>query len=198
MQSFFKKYFVSGALVLVPIIITIWILRGLILWCEDFFTAIIPVSLRPINLFGFEIPGLGLLFTLLLIFLTGIVTRLYIGAKLLHAWDRIINRIPFGRTLYHAIKQFMDTVVASKQQSFRQVVMVEFPTKGNFMIGFITQESSQILKEQTGPNAVNVFVPTSPNPTSGFLIVALRDNIKQINMTPEQAFKLILSGGAIG
>lgn len=197
MKTLFKKYFVSGALVLVPIVMTVWILRAVILWCEDFFTSVIPTPLRPINLFGFEVPGLGLVFTVFLIFLTGVVTRLYIGSKLLALWDRIINKIPFGNTIYRAVKQFTDTVASSQQQSFRQVVLIEFPVAGNHMIGFVTGTTPASLKKVPDQDTINVFIPTSPNPTSGFLVVAPRENVKYVNMTPEQAFKLIVSGGTL-
>jgi len=197
MKTIFKKYFVSGALVLVPIVMTIWILRAVILWCEDLFTTIIPTPLRPVNLFGFELPGLGLLFTVLLVVLTGIITRLYVGSRLLALWDRVISKIPFGNTIYRAVKQFTETVASSKQQSFRQVVLVEFPVAGNHMIGFVTGTTPAALKNLPGQDVINVFIPTSPNPTSGFLVVAPRENVKYVNMTPEQAFKLIVSGGTI-
>lgn len=197
MKTIFKKYFVAGALVLVPIVITIWILRAVILWCEDVFITFVPSSLMPVNLFGFALPGLGLIFTILLVVLTGVVTRLYIGAKFLAMWDRIINKIPFGKSIYRAVKQFTETVASSKQQSFRQVVLIEFPVQGNRMIGFVTGETPPALKDPSMQEMVNVFIPTSPNPTSGFLVMAPRKNLKYVGMTPEQAFKLIVSGGTI-
>ncbi|MDP2600573.1 MAG: DUF502 domain-containing protein [Deltaproteobacteria bacterium] len=197
MKTIFKKYFVSGALVLVPIVMTVWILKAVILWCEDLFTSIVPTPWRPINLFGFELPGLGLLFTIFLVVLTGVITRLYIGSKLLAVWDKIINKVPFGNTIYRAVKQFTETVASSKQQSFRQVVLIQFPVTGNHMIGFITGDTPDPLKNTPDRETVNVFIPTSPNPTSGFLVVAPRENLKYVNMTPERAFKLIISGGTI-
>ncbi|MDO8526373.1 MAG: DUF502 domain-containing protein [Deltaproteobacteria bacterium] len=197
MRSLFKKYFIAGALVLVPIVVTVWILRAVILWCEAFFTALVPLSLQPINLFGIAIPGLGLLFTLLLILMTGMLTRLYLGRKILEWSEKILNRIPFGSSIYSAMKQFMNAVVSSPEASLRQVVLVEYPRRGSFMIGFVTGNTPAIIEKKLGQKSVNIFIPTSPNPTSGFLIIVPMENVTPIDIPADQAFKLIISGGAI-
>lgn len=190
MKTIFKKYFVAGALVLVPIILTIWILKSMILWCDRFFSALIPSSVL-------YIPGLGLIFTVSLILLTGVLTRLYLGRKLIAWGDQLIQKIPFGRSIYGAIKQFLNAVVSTGPSSFSQVVLVEYPRKGSYMIGFVTGDTSAILQKNFEQKMINIFVPTSPNPTSGFLIIAPKENVTPIDMTPEQAFKLIISGGAV-
>ena len=196
MRLLFKKYFVSGALVLVPIVVTIWILKAVILWCEGIFKTLVPTAWQPVYLFGFEIPGLGLIFTILLILLTGLLTRLYIGKQLLIYGEKVIQKIPFGRTIYQAIQQFLKAVVPG-QTNFRQVVLVEYPRRGSYMLGFITGESSETLQRQVGQKMINIFIPTSPNPTSGFLILAPMENVTPVNLSPEQAFKLIISGGTV-
>lgn len=196
MSSIFKKYFIAGALVFVPLVVTIWILKIVIYWCEGIFQTVVPTSWQPISLLGFEIPGLGLLFTIFLILLTGILTRLYMGKKLISLGEKIILKIPFGRTIYQAVQQFLQVVVPG-QSTFQQVVLVEYPRKGSYMLGFITGESSEVFEKQVGQKMINVFIPTTPNPTSGFLVLSPRENVTPINIPPEQAFKLIISGGTV-
>ncbi|OGQ04529.1 MAG: hypothetical protein A3F82_10775 [Deltaproteobacteria bacterium RIFCSPLOWO2_12_FULL_44_12] len=195
-SSIFKKYFIAGALVFVPLVVTIWILKIVIYWCEGIFQTVVPTSWQPISLLGFEIPGLGLLFTIFLILLTGILTRLYMGKKLISLGEKIILKIPFGRTIYQAVQQFLQVVVPG-QSTFQQVVLVEYPRKGSYMLGFITGESSEVFEKQVGQKMINVFIPTTPNPTSGFLVLSPRENVTPINIPPEQAFKLIISGGTV-
>lgn len=186
MRSLFKNYFVAGALVLVPVVLTVWILKGLIAWCDELF-----------SVFGFQLPGAGFVLTIALIFLTGILTRLYLGRKLIALGERILHTIPFGNNIYRVIKQFLNAVVAGGEATPRQVVLVEYPRKGSYMIGFVTGESAQVLEKKLGQKMVHIFIPTTPNPTSGFLILAPRENILPIDIPADQAFKLIISGGTV-
>lgn len=197
MKTFLKKYFVAGAIVLVPIAVTLAVLKAIIFWCEDFFASLLPASLHPAHLFGFPLPGLGLLFTLLLVLLTGVLTRLYLGKKLIATGDRLLSKIPFGRSIYKAAQQFMHAVATPSQASFKQVVLVEFPVKGSHMLGFVTAESGAILKTESGQKMLHIFVPTSPNPTSGFMMILPREQVIPVPLSPESAFKLIISGGAL-
>jgi len=197
LQISLKKYLLAGALVLVPIVVTLAVLKTIIFWCEDFFASFIPVSWQPIHLLGFAIPGLGLLFTLLIVLLTGILTRLYFGRKLIALGDKILSKIPLGRSIYKGVQQFMNAVATPSQNDFRQVVLVEYPRKDSYMIGFVTGESSEIFQQKLGQKMIHVFIPTSPNPTSGFLIVIPRENVTPVNISNEAAFKLIISGGAV-
>lgn len=197
MRTLFKKYFVAGALVFIPMVLTLWILKSIIFWCEDFFISFVPASWRPISLFGFEIPGLGLLFTINLIFLTGVLTRLYIGKKLIAWGDKFIHKIPFGSSIYSASKQFLNAVVSPEQNNFRQVVLVEYPRKGSYMLGFVTGQASEMMQQKMGQKLIHIFIPTSPNPTSGFLILAPLENVTPVDIPPEQAFKLIISSGTV-
>lgn len=197
MRSFFKKTFVAGALVLIPLAVTLWVFKVLIVWSDDFIKAFVPGEIKTLSLFGYEIPGLGLLLTLNLIFLTGILTRLYIGKKLFAVGDRILHRIPLGNSIYRGIQQFMTAVITPTQEKPREVVLVEYPRKGSYMIGFVTGESGPIFREKLGQKMVHVFIPTAPNPTSGFLVLAPRENVIPIDISPEQAFKLVISGGTL-
>lgn len=197
MQNFFKKYFVAGALVLAPIAITAWILKGFILWCENLVIGFLPSSWHPITFWGYSIPGVGLFLTLLLIFLTGVLTRLYLGRKLLAIGDALINKIPFGRGIYSSTKQLLNTIVSTRGNKFHQVVLVEFPKPGNFMLGFVTGETGELICKHLNQKTLNVFVPTAPNPTSGFLIVMAEENVTPVDISPEKAFKFIVSGGSL-
>lgn len=198
MKSFLKNCFVSGALVLVPIVLTFWILRALILWGDDLFHSFVPAYFRTIIFFGYEIPGMGLLFTLILIFLTGVLTRLYFGKKLIALGDWILHKIPFGSGIYGSIKQLLNAIVATGgKKSFQQVVLAEFPKRGNYVVGFVTGDTAVMIQKHLKKPTVTVFVPTAPNPTSGFLIVTPKENITPLDISAEKAFKFIISGGTV-
>lgn len=169
-------------MVLVPIAVTLWVLKILIFWCEDIFEILAPEA--------WEIPGAGVFFTAALIFLTGVLTRLYLGRKFLAIGDWIIHKIPLGRGIYTAIKQLLNALLVTSGKNFHGVVLVPFPCEGSHMIGFVTKEN---VADQT----LNVFVPTTPNPTSGFLLVISAKKVKPLDISAEQAFKLIVSGGTI-
>lgn len=188
MRGIFKKYFVAGALVLVPIAVTVWVLKTIILWCEGIFETLVPVSWQPPGLLGYELPGIGLVFTLLLVLLVGALTRLYLGRKILSVGDWIIHKIPLGRGIYSSMKQLLNAFMVTGEKNFHRVVLVTFPMEGSQMIGFVTQENIAEKK-------LHVFVPTTPNPTSGFLLVVSTDKVRPLNLSVEQAFKLIVSGG---
>lgn len=191
MRHQIKKYFVAGALVLVPLAVTLWVFKTIALWSEGFVETFLPIRLKEITLFGYEIPGLGLLLTFLLILLTGILTRLYLGKKLIAIGDWLIHKIPVGRGIYSSMKQLLQAVMLGGGKNFQQVVLVEFPKEGSAMIGFVTGKNALF------PDKISVFVPTTPNPTSGFLLILSPDKVTPLDITPEQAFKLIVSGGTV-
>lgn len=195
MKSFIKKYLLSGALVLTPIALTLWILKALILWANDLFIDFIPVDWQSIRLFGYELPGVGLVLTLFLIFITGVLTQHFVGQKLLTAGDFILHRIPLGAGIYKSIKQLLNAFVTTGEKGFRQVVLIEW--NKTHVIGFVTGESTEILQKYLKQPMVNVFVPTSPNPTTGILLVAPRERLIPIDIPPEKAFKFIVSGGTV-
>ncbi len=192
-----KKYFASGLFVLIPIAVTVWVLKTIILWCEGIFETLVPAAWREITFLGYTIPGVGLLFTLLLILLLGLLTRLYFGRKLLGLWDRMIYKIPLGRGVYSAVKQFMQAFSSGGGGNFKQVVLVEFPNPGQQMIGFVTAEKSEVFKPHTEEKRLHVFVPTSPNPTTGFLLILPKEAVIPVDLSPDQALKIIVSGGAV-
>ena len=182
MKTLFKKYFVSGALVLIPVFGTLWIIKTLVVWIDNFFASFIPST------FYGNIPGLGLVLAIVLILVVGILTRLYVGKTLIAWGDRLIRRIPFGSSVYTALKQFLHTLASQESGTFKRVVLVEFPNPGVKMIGFIT---NVVLDGR-----VSVFIPTSP-PTTGFLAMVEESKLIPLNISTEQAFKIIISAGAV-
>lgn len=195
-RKWLKQQFSAGLLVLIPIAVTVWVLKTIILWCEGIFETLVPAAWRQLSLFGYPLPGVGLIFTFLLILFIGVLTRLYFGRKLLALGDRIIHKIPLGRGVYSSVKQFLNALISASGKNFRQVVLVEFPRPGSYMIGFVTGTGAAILQKNIKDPSVNVFIPTAPNPTSGFLLVVAEAQVTYLDISPEQAFRLIVSGGA--
>jgi len=197
MKKFLKQSFMAGVLTLLPIAGTIWLLKVLILSAEEFSRSFIPEQFHPEHILGRDIPGAGLLFAVLIILLTGTITRFYVGKRLVSLGDQIFDRIPLGRSIYKAIKQFLNTIAGDKEKTFRKVALVEFPTPGSYMIGFITGLASGETQTKTQEKVWNVFVPTTPNPTTGFLFLLPEQKIIPLEMPVEEAFKLIVSGGVV-
>ena len=197
MRHFLKKYFIAGTLVLAPLAVMVWVFKTIAFWSESFVETFLPIRLQEITLFGHEVPGLGIFLTCLLILLIGILTRLYFGRKLLSFGDWLIYKIPLGSGIYTSTKKLLSALISGGEKNFRQVVLVEFPKPGSRMIGFVTGESADFLQTIPGKTCINVFIPTTPNPTSGFLLIVPRDQVIPIDIGPDQAFKLIVSGGTI-
>ncbi len=193
--TLFRRYFVSGLLVLIPIIGTLWILKVLILYADGLFTGLLPKRFQPEAIFGRSIPGIGLLITVGLVLLVGVLTRMYIGRKVVHLGDRIIGRIPLGRGIYNSIKQFMNAFVSDdEKKQYRRVVAVEYPRRGCYMVGFVVGPTQPAVQERFDHPWISIFLPTSPNPTSGFMISVPEQEVIQLPITVEKAFKYIISG----
>lgn len=197
MKMFFKKYMVAGTIVLVPVVATIWVLIAVIGWADNFVLSLLPRRIWPEVVFGYNIPGVGLLLTIIIILIVGIFTRLYIGNKLLEIGESIFSRLPFGRAIYSATKQVVNMALSQKDPNSHNVVMVEYPKAGSYAMSFLIGESSMMPQKEGEEKNVIVFVPTSPNPTSGFLLFVKRSAIIQTNLTAEDATKFIISGGLL-
>lgn len=191
MGSFIKKCLVSGGLVLAPVALTVWILKLLILWSQNLADPFIPTTWQTFHLFGYEIPGLGIAITVMIVFSTGLLTQMYLGKKIIALGDRLINKIPFGSGIYNSIKQLIHSFASGGTKNFKQVVLVEPFEKDCGMIGFVTGESD------LHSNVLHVFVPTTPNPTTGFLFLLPKEKVIPMNLSVEAAFKLIVSAGTI-
>src|SRR3989338_1441116 len=197
MKDFFRKYLVAGAVVVLPVAGTIWILKTLVLWMDNIAREFIPHALQPEELFGIYIPGVGIFLTIFLLLLVGMFARLYMGKKIIALGDRFLNKIPFGKGIYSLNKQLMNAMMGKNRGAFQRAVLVEYPKKGTYALGFLTSDCSGEIQEKTTSFLVNVFVPTTPNPTSGFLLMVPKEEIIPLQMGIDEAFKLLISGGMV-
>lgn len=191
-----KGYFITGLLVLVPLYITLYVFSLIVGFMEGVFD-ILPTALRPGTYLPVYVPGMGVAFTVALVLLVGLLTQNFLGKRLLGLSERLLARIPVLRIVYNGTKQFMETFFSKDSKGFRKVVLVEFPRKGVYSIGFVTGVSRGGLKDKTEAGAVSVFLPTTPNPTSGFFIVAPEEEVMYLDMKVEDAFKVIMTGGIV-
>ncbi len=191
-----KNYFLTGLLVILPIFITVYVILFLIRGM-DAILKFIPVKYLPDTYLPFHIPGLGLIFVVILVFAVGLLAKNIVGRKIVRLGENIVERIPLVRILYAGVKQLLETIFLKKTDAFKRVALVEYPRRGTYVIGFITGESKGEVQDKTDKNMINVFIPTTPNPTSGFYMLVPDDELVVLNMSVEDAFKLIISGGIV-
>jgi len=191
-----QRYLVAGLLVWVPVGITFLILK-LIVDIMDQTLVLIPDAWRPEALLGFRIPGLGILLTGVVVFFTGMLAANLVGRRLFKLWDGILHRIPLVRSIYGGAKNFTEVLLGNTGQSFKQVVLVEYPRKGIYSIGFITGMDLAEVQMRTAEEVVCVFMPTTPNPTSGFIIMVPRRDLILLDMDVEAAVKMVVSLGVV-
>jgi len=191
-----QRYFLAGLLVFLPVAITLWFL-GWVIEMLDSVLDVLPSKLHPNSYLPFPIPRLGAIVTLVLILFLGILTRGVATRRFLAAWEKILIQIPVFRGIYTAVQKLVQTFLG-QSQSNRQVVMIEYPRKGVYAVGFAMGRAWRELERKTNDaQLVNVFVPTTPNPTSGFYLLVPLNEVAPLNMTMEEALKLITSGGLI-
>lgn len=191
-----RTYFLTGLLVVVPVGLTFNILQVVINWADNKL-ALLPPAVHPNTYLPFPVPGLGLIITLIGIMLVGVITTNFIGKWLVALGERIVDKIPLVRSIYLLAKQVLETIFNQDKDSFKKVIMVEYPRKGLYSIGFVTGIARGEIQEKTTSKVLNVFIPTSPNPTSGYLIMVPEEETITLKMDVEVAFKLILSGGMV-
>jgi len=196
MMARLRRYFVAGLLVWLPLLAT-YLLLSFSIRLIDRSLLLLPPKFRPEQLIGFEIPGLGVILTLILLLLTGLVVANFFGRKLISAWESLLSRIPLVNTVYSAVKQITASLFADASQSFREVVLVEYPRKGLWALAFVTGETPKKIKQVTGVDLINIYVPTTPNPTSGVYIMAPRSDVKRLEIPVEVGLKMILSAGVV-
>jgi uncharacterized membrane protein len=192
----FRKYLITGLLIWVPLGITLWVLNAL-LGTLDQTLLLLPQAWHPDKLLGFHIPGFGLVLTLLIVLLTGVLAANFIGARLVRWWEGILSRIPIVRSIYSSVKQVSDTMLSPKGNAFRKAALVEFPQRGQWAIGLVVGSPGAAIEEVLGANVVTVFVPTAPNPTSGYTIVVPPSELKECDMSVDEALKFIVSLGVV-
>ena len=192
-MRFFKRYFVTGLLVWVPLVITVWVITLAISTLES----VVPAFLSSQSLFGLQIPGFQVVLVLLVVLLTGMFAANIIGQALVDRWEHLLGRIPLVRSIYNSVKQVSDTVLAPDGQAFREAVLVQYPRHGAWTIAFLTGVPGGEVAESLGGDYVSVYVPTTPNPTSGFFLMMPRQDVKVLNMTVDAALKYIVSMGVV-
>jgi uncharacterized membrane protein len=191
-----RNYLIGGLLVWIPIMVTVWVVRFLARILDQSLL-LLPSPWRPEALFGMYVPGLGVILSLLLLLLTGVLVTNLFGGRMVRGLESLVRRVPVIGPVYSGAKTFSETVLTDKGSSFKQVVMVEFPRKGVFSIGFITSEDLEEVQARTAQDVTCVFVPTTPNPTTGFIILVPRDEVVRLDMTVDDAFKMLLTLGVV-
>ena len=192
-----RGYFLAGVLITAPIGITFYLAWLFINWVDGKVTPIIPAVYNPETYLPFSIPGLGLLVVAVVLTLIGALTAGMLGRLWVRTSEQFLARMPVIRGVYGAIKQILETVLAQKSEAFRQVVLFEYPRRGSWAIGFITGKTEGEVQSLTTDDVVNVFLPTTPNPTSGYLLFIPRRELVVLSMTVEEGIKMVVSGGIV-
>lgn len=189
-----KEYFLTGVLVLIPAVVTLWVLKAVLDFVDGFFAGL-PLEYQPQTYV--PVPGVGILVTAVLVLVVGAFARNYLGRVTYYYGDAMMSRVPLLSSVYKGVKQMLGTVVSSPSQNFSKVVLIEYPRKGVYTIAFLTGAARGEIQTIAQRRMFNVFVPTSPNPTSGYLLILPEEDIVPLKMTVEDAFKLVISGGMV-
>jgi uncharacterized membrane protein len=192
-----RGYFLAGVLITAPIGITFYLAWLFVTWVDGKITPIIPTAYNPETYLPFGLPGLGLLIIAIVLTLVGALTAGMLGRLWVRASENVLARMPVVRSVYGAIKQIFETVLADKSNAFRKVVLFEYPRRGSWAIGFITGDTQGEVQSLTADDVVNVFLPTTPNPTSGYLLFIPKRDLVELDMTVEEGIKMVVSGGII-
>lgn len=194
-----RTWFLAGLLITAPVALTLYVTLGIVHWVDDLVAPLIPPQYRPEVYFNlpFAIPGTGLVIVVVGLTLIGALAATLLGRFFLHLGDRVMARLPIVRSLYGALKQMFETLLSQKSGAFRQVVLVPFPIAGSWAIGFITGETMGAIQAGVPDELLTVFVPTSPNPTSGYILFVQRATTVTLDMTVEEGLKLVVSGGIV-
>jgi uncharacterized membrane protein len=196
LRTWIRGYFLAGLLVLVPLGITLFVI-SFILGLMDRILVIIPPKLHPQTYLPFKVPGLGLLLVLMLVMLTGFLVKNYVGSRLVALGESLLSNIPLVRPVYVAVKQLIQAMFGDTHDAFKRVVLVEYPRKGVYALAFVTGAASGELQVNSSTKMISVFLPTTPNPTSGFYLVVPEEETVRLSLSVEEAFKLLISGGAV-
>lgn len=192
-----RAYFLAGILITAPLGLTIYIAWVFVTWVDRQVIPLLPDRYNPENYLPVSVPGVGLVIVLVGLTAIGAITAGMLGRLFVAVSERLLNRMPVIRSLYAATKQIFETVLAHKATAFREVVLVEYPRRGSWVIGFITGATEGEIQELTDEEMVNLFVPTTPNPTSGFLLFVPRSDIVPLHMSVEEGIKMVVSGGIV-
>jgi uncharacterized membrane protein len=191
-----RKYFITGLLILVPLAITAWVLN-LVISTMDQSLLFVPERWQPRTLFGFDIPGLGTMLTILIVFVTGLLTSNLVGNYVVRMWEKVLQRIPIVNSLYSSVKQVSDTLFSSSGNAFRKAVLIPYPHQNSWTIAFLTGVPGGDVKNHLVGDYVSVYVPTTPNPTSGFFLMLAKSDVVELDMSVDAALKYIVSMGVV-
>jgi len=201
----FRRYFITGLLIWVPIGITLWVLNTIIS-TMDLSLSLLPANWQPVAVVGRNLPGLGVVLTVLVVFVTGVLATNFLGQRLVRLWEMVLSRIPIVNTIYSSVKQVSDTLLSPQGNAFRKALLVEYPRKGSWTIAFLTgvpaeeirrRVSPSLSGDASGPEMVSVYVPTTPNPTSGFFLMFRKDETVELDMSVDEALKYVVSMGVV-
>ena len=193
-----RRYFVAGVLFFAPIGITIWAIASIVVWLDNL---ILPKFLQLVFP-GLDdppaLPLVGMLFTFFVIIMLGVVARHFFGTEFQRAWERLLSQVPVARSIYAGVKQLLEAIFSGQQgQRFNRVVMIEYPRKDVFALAFVTGEAGGLLQRKVGSRLINCFLPTTPNPTSGFYLLVPEEDIINLDLSVEDAFKIVMSAGLV-
>lgn len=191
-----KRYFITGLLVLVPLFITLWVLTILI-GMMDQSLLLLPYSWRPEAQLGMSVPGLGALLTLGIIFITGVIATNFFGKRIIMFWEALLCRVPVVKSIYYSVKQVSDTLFSDSGQAFRKALLVQYPREGSWTIAFLTGKPGGDVVNHLQGDYVSVYVPTTPNPTSGFFLMMPKEDVIELKMSVDEALKYIVSMGVV-
>ena len=189
-----KKYLITGLLIWIPLAITIWVL-DLIVSTMDQSMLLLPPQYQPQALLGYQIPGLGALLTVLIVFVTGVLASNILGQRLVLFGERMVGRIPVVKSIYSGVKQVSDTLFAPGGQAFRKALLVQYPREGTWTIAFLTGQPGGDVANHLRGDYVSVYVPTTPNPTSGFFLMTPRVEVVELDMSVDEALRYVISMG---
>ena len=191
-----KKYFITGLLVLVPLFITVWVLKTLI-GIMDQSLLLLPLSWRPEAQFGHAIPGIGAILTVLIILVTGVIAANFFGKRLILLWENLLSRVPVVKSIYSSVKQVSDTLFSDSGNAFRKALLVQFPREGSWTIAFMTGHPGGDVANHLKGDYVSVYVPTTPNPTGGYFLMMQKSDVFELDMSVDEALKYIISMGVV-
>jgi uncharacterized membrane protein len=191
-----RRYLIAGLLVWVPLVITVVVIRSLVGFMDQSLL-LLPKEWRPEALLGYPIPGLGLVMTVTIVILTGLLAANLFGRRVVAAWESLLARIPLVRSIYSAVKQVAETIFAANGEAFRKVLLIEYPRRGIWTLAFQTGIATGEIQRRTEAEVITVFVPTTPNPTSGFIMMIPRNEVMELDMSVEDALKLVVSLGVV-
>ena len=191
-----KKYLITGLLIWIPLVITIWVLT-LIVETLDRTLLLLPQHFRQESWLLTHVPGMGVVMTLVIVFVTGVLAANFIGERLVRLWNAILHRIPFVSTIYSSVKQVSDTLFSSSGEAFRKAVLLQWPHQGMWTIGFVTGSAGGDVANHLREDHLSIYVPTTPNPTGGYFVLVARKDVIELDMSVDQALKYIISMGVV-